>query len=129
MEIKPTIVNVGTPGHVDHNKPPLLSDVTDLKITAIHHLKTFVDDFKRQAKHQLKIDVRINDHNFKLGDRIILKEYHPCEKRFTGKQSELTTIIRLAQINDLTLDELCMLDNMNLYYKARHPKAVIIWHG
>lgn len=52
-----------------------------------HALKTtpaFFADIKSGSK---PFEVRKNDRNFKVGDRILLQEYHP-EKGYTGEEWE-----------------------------------------
>jgi hypothetical protein len=57
-----------------------------------HELKTWPVAFWDAASGAKNFEVRINDRNYQVGDILILKEYDPDLKLFTGEKIQ-------AQIN------------------------------
>jgi len=50
----------------------------------IHNLKTWPDIFKVMKTGEKTFDIRKNDRDFKVGDQVILHEYDPDKKKYTG---------------------------------------------
>lgn len=51
-----------------------------------HYLKTWQEYFEEVIAETKKFEVRKNDRGFKTGDTLILQEYLPEERCFTGRQ-------------------------------------------
>lgn len=51
-----------------------------------HALKTWPEFFKEVQEGNKPFEVRKNDRGFKVGDTVILQEYIPAEKKYTGKE-------------------------------------------
>lgn len=51
----------------------------------VHELKTWPEYFKAIEDGRKNFEVRYNDRNFQVGDTLILQEYDPDKKRFTGE--------------------------------------------
>lgn len=51
-----------------------------------HALKTWPEYFKEVEAANKPFEVRKNDRGFKVGDTVILQEYIPEEKKYTGKE-------------------------------------------
>lgn len=52
----------------------------------IHKLKTWPDYFKAVKSGEKKFEIRKNDRNFRVGDELILEEYLPHAKQYTGNK-------------------------------------------
>lgn len=50
----------------------------------IHELKIWPEHFDAVAKDKKKFEVRKNDRDFKVGDTLILWEWNPESKSYTG---------------------------------------------
>lgn len=50
-----------------------------------HVLKTWPEYFKRLWSRYKTFEVRLNDRNFKPGDRLILREYDPKSHSYSGR--------------------------------------------
>lgn len=50
-----------------------------------HKLKTWPEYFSAIAQGQKSFELRFNDRNFQLGDILELKEWHPSQKKYTGR--------------------------------------------
>lgn len=57
----------------------------------IHELKILPEYFKAQKAGKKNFEIRKNDRDYKVGDKLVLKEYDPKAKEFTG-QSFITEI-------------------------------------
>lgn len=51
----------------------------------VHELKCWPYYFERVKDREKTFEVRKNDRDFQTGDVIILKEWDPKEKQFTGR--------------------------------------------
>lgn len=51
-----------------------------------HRLKTWPDYFNAVRNGAKPFDVRFDDRGYKVGDRVLLQEYEPRRKEFTGKE-------------------------------------------
>ena len=51
-----------------------------------HDLKLWSEYFKDVANGNKTFEVRKNDRGYKVGDTLILKEYCPTSKAYTGKE-------------------------------------------
>ncbi len=49
-----------------------------------HELKTWPEYFFEVSTGKKKFEVRLNDRDFKVGDRVILNEWNPKLKKYTG---------------------------------------------
>jgi hypothetical protein len=65
----------------------------------IHELKTWPEYYKAVVSGKKKFEVRKADRHFEIGDLLILKEYDPEKKAFTGKliSKEITYILQGGQ--------------------------------
>lgn len=52
----------------------------------VHNLKLWSEFYNEVANGNKTFEVRKNDRGFKLGDILILKEYCPTSKAYTGKE-------------------------------------------
>ena len=50
-----------------------------------HHLKTHPNYFERTLNESKFWEIRLNDRDFQTGDEVLLQEYDPIEKQYTGK--------------------------------------------
>ncbi len=64
-----------------------------------HELKTWPDYFYRVFAGRKRFEVRKNDRDFQIGDTLILKEYDPETKTYTGRElyKEITYILKGGQ--------------------------------
>lgn len=51
-----------------------------------HNLKTHPEYFRDVIRGFKSFEVRKNDRDFQLGDRLLLKEFEPKSKSYTGKE-------------------------------------------
>jgi ASC-1-like (ASCH) protein len=51
-----------------------------------HALKTWPEYFQLIREGKKRYELRENDREFKEGDKIILQEYKPDEKKYTGEE-------------------------------------------
>lgn len=54
---------------------------------SIHELKTWPFYFQEVFMGHKTFEVRINDRDFKIGDHVILKEWNPDTKEYTGREA------------------------------------------
>lgn len=52
---------------------------------ATHHLKTWPKYFQAILDWQKTFEIRVNDRGFKEKDTLILEEYEPESKQYTGR--------------------------------------------
>lgn len=60
--------------------------------TKVHKLKTWSKPFFAVTRGLKKFEVRKNDRDFKVGDVLVLKEYNPMAKEYTGETYSCTVI-------------------------------------
>jgi hypothetical protein len=53
----------------------------------IHELKTWPEPFAAVLAGLKRHEVRKNDRNFKAGDSLLLREYDPATKEYTGRRA------------------------------------------
>lgn len=53
-----------------------------------HALKTWPEYFKKVESGEKLFEVRKDDRKFQVGDKLILQEYNPEQKQYTGKEWE-----------------------------------------
>ncbi|TGA93852.1 DUF3850 domain-containing protein [Lactobacillus johnsonii] len=80
----------------------------------VHELKILPEYFKAQKAGKKNFEIRKNDRNYKIGDKLVLKEYDSKTDSFTGQSfiTEITFITDYQQkdgyvvldTKDLTLD-------------------------
>lgn len=59
-----------------------------------HELKCWPGPFAGLVSQEKKHEVRANDRDYRVGDVLILREWHPFECRYTGrKETRLVTWI------------------------------------
>lgn len=51
----------------------------------VHYLKTWPEFFEAVLGGQKNFEIRRNDRGFKTGDGVVLQEYEPVAKQFTGR--------------------------------------------
>jgi len=61
-----------------------------------HELKTWPEYYEAIITGRKKFEVRINDRNFQVGDRLLLQEWNPQTKEYTGRYTarKITYIMR-----------------------------------
>ena len=52
----------------------------------IHELKTWPEYFEKVLNGDKTFELRKNDRNYRKGDTLILKEWNPNEKQYTGRR-------------------------------------------
>lgn len=64
-----------------------------------HNLKTHPDPFDQVWKRKKTAELRLDDRDFRIGDLMILREWKPRAKRFSGRwvRAEITAITWLGQ--------------------------------
>lgn len=50
----------------------------------IHELKTWPEPFKSLQEGVKTFEIRVNDRNFQVGDTLLLHEWNPVTKSYTG---------------------------------------------
>lgn len=60
-----------------------------------HTLKTWPEYFQKVVDNKKKAELRLNDRNFQIGDKMLLQEYNPEIKDYTGREL-------LVRITDMT---------------------------
>ena len=50
----------------------------------IHHLKTWPEFFKAVFDGHKRFEIRKNDRNFQVGDRLVLHDYDPKNELYSG---------------------------------------------
>lgn len=65
----------------------------------IHELKILPEYYKAQVEGKKNFEIRKNDRNYKIGDKLVLKEYDPETNSFTGQSfvTEITFITDYQQ--------------------------------
>lgn len=64
-----------------------------------HEVKSWPQLFAPIKDGSRPFDVRLNDRGFEVGDRLLLREWEPTKKIFTGNQCG-RTIISIAHAQD-----------------------------
>lgn len=59
---------------------------------AIHELKTWSDAFEPTRAGYKTAEIRLDDRNFQVGDELILREYCPKTKTYSGRS--ITVLVR-----------------------------------
>lgn len=61
-----------------------------------HNLKTWTEYFKEVYEGNKNFELRFNDRNFKVGDFLILQDYCPIKKEYSGfsVKKEITYILQ-----------------------------------
>lgn len=67
-----------------------------------HQLKIIPKYFKEIVDGNKNFEVRKNDRNYKIGDTLILKEYDPIKKNFTGNYAK-TTVMYILKDKDFPI--------------------------
>jgi Domain of unknown function (DUF3850) len=68
-----------------------------------HELKTHPQYFQAVLDGKKTFEVRLNDRNYQVGDELLLKEYDPITKEYTGKVSKLYEITYILDDSFLAL--------------------------
>lgn len=65
----------------------------------VHKLKILPEYYKAQIEGKKNFEIRKNDRGYQVGDWILLKEYNPEIKKFTGRKVtvEVTYITNYQQ--------------------------------
>lgn len=78
-----------------------------------HELKTVPEHFKAVWRGKKTAEIRWNDRDFSIGDKLLLKEWLPRKRAFTGREIEtpITDILWLRRLIplDLSADRWVML--------------------
>lgn len=61
-----------------------------------HHLKTWPEYFTEVICDLKRFEVRRDDRDFQVGDHLVLEEWDPATKQYTGREAEVyvTYILR-----------------------------------
>lgn len=59
---------------------------------AIHELKTWPDVFDSMRRGYKTADFRLDDRGFNVDDKLILKEFNPVNKKYSGR--EIRALVR-----------------------------------
>lgn len=51
-----------------------------------HELKTWPESFQPVYKNQKNFEIRLNDRNYQVGDKVALLEYNPKTEQYTGRK-------------------------------------------
>lgn len=51
-----------------------------------HELKTWPEPFKAVRSGRKQYEIRKNDRNFQVGDILVLQEYRPRSRKYTGNE-------------------------------------------
>ncbi len=49
-----------------------------------HYLKTWPEFFQAIKKKKKKFEIRLNDRDYQVGDILVLQEFDPVQKDYTG---------------------------------------------
>jgi len=52
----------------------------------MHELKTWPESFQPIIKNKKNFEVRVNDRNYQVGDKLLLLEYDPVKQQYTGRK-------------------------------------------
>ena len=63
----------------------------------IHELKILPEYFKAQKAGKKNFEIRKNDRDYKVGDKLVLKEYDPKAKEF---ETMITDILEKHYVHD-----------------------------
>lgn len=63
----------------------------------VHELKTLSPYYENVVSGRKTFEVRLNDRGFKVGDKLLLKEYEPVSNTYSGRES----LFEIAYIVDL----------------------------
>ena len=63
----------------------LVDEVTSKKPIRIHKIKIELQYFEKSAAGLKPWELRLNDRDYKVGDILILREWDPKKKEFTGR--------------------------------------------
>lgn len=104
----------------------MLPKMTELKEQEITHiLKTWPIFFQAIKRGTKTAEIRKNDRDFQVGDRIILKEWEPTTEKYTGEFVEVT-ITHILQDTSIGLqDGYCLLSFIPSGYIKR-PELELI---
>lgn len=50
-----------------------------------HELKTWPESFQPILTNKKNFDIRVNDRNYQVGDKLTLLEYDPKTEQYTGR--------------------------------------------
>jgi hypothetical protein len=79
-----------------------------IKVRAIHELKTWPDFFQHILDGVKPFELRKDDRDFQAGDALLLREYDPKLKEYTGRQTRRFVTYKLVEWEGLS-DEFCIL--------------------
>jgi len=55
----------------------------------VHNLKIWPEYYRKVANGKKTFEIRRNDRDFKTGDILVLKEWHPKKEEYTGRFMEV----------------------------------------
>jgi hypothetical protein len=59
---------------------------TTMKEITIHRLKTWVGYFEEVKAGTKKFEVRVDDRAYEVGDQLLLRDWDPEKKKYTGEE-------------------------------------------
>ena len=95
-EFAPTAISVGGGGSPDQASPHTPGDIPDM---ATHRLKTWPQFYEAVVSGWKLFEIRKNDRDFKLLDFLLLEEWEPETRMYTGRAAlaQITYITDFAQ--------------------------------
>ncbi|WP_205624306.1 DUF3850 domain-containing protein [Dyadobacter crusticola] len=77
------------------NPSPELPPREEYKLTSVHYLKTLPGPFQWVQSGLKTAEMRFNDRNFRIGDRLVLQEWEPNNEQYTGRKvvRQVTSIL------------------------------------
>ncbi|MES0334785.1 MAG: DUF3850 domain-containing protein [Candidatus Magnetobacterium sp. LHC-1] len=73
-----------------------------------HGLKTWPEYFEKVITDEKRFEIRKNDRDFKVGDKLILIEFDPVTQKYTGRETERTIIYILDKQPFVPVGYVCM---------------------
>lgn len=83
----------------------------------IHELKTWPEYFQAVISNKKKFEIRENDRDFKINDELLLKEYDPITKTYTGREAQCIVTYTLDKQPFVPEGYICMAIWLYDWYK------------
>lgn len=62
----------------------------------IHELKTWPEFFEPILSGEKRFELRFDDRGFRAGDKLLLREYLPKTKQYTGRETQVNVLYILS---------------------------------
>ena len=85
-----------------------------------HELKIKPEYFKKVAAMVKTAEIRLDDRDFMIGDQLVLKEWLPRKKEFTGRKVNrfISDITRLCYVMDGDFDYRWVVLHMGVHLES-----------